>query len=217
MKSLTLFILIFNAVFTCNAQKNRNIPSVKHEIGVTILSFESLRINKLDLYNRMKVDFTLPSGIFYKRHYGIHHLRAVLNVSTDKVNEERYSDTQYIQKKGRRNQIGLHLGYERSFLKGNFQPYIGISAGYRLLREIGIGTNWGCLGGCFNQPYDLTIGQAEIQLPFGFKYEFAPRFSLTVESALAIMHRQNFSLGYNYTEFNVQLHPLNMLGLSYRL
>jgi hypothetical protein len=216
----TFLIFLFLPLFSFAQQEE--IPAHQNEIGLNLFSATKIESNR-DMLDRRKISTSLSafSGIYYKRHFGQNAWRASFDYSQiAKMTGEGFTEDPFYSSyhlSARVKNVGIALGYERSFRSGKFQPYVFSDLVFNYQNMTGMRSEYGCFGPIGIFPFSEEIFEYGVSTGAGMRYSINSHIHLSYEFAaqgFVSVFQDLSNIGYKYVDLGYHLNPVNKLGFA---
>lgn len=220
MKKATLLFLLI-PLFSFAQEVEIPVKSVnQNEIGINLFSVTRFERNRGMLDTRkVSASMNPTPGVYYKRHFGKNALRASIDYTQQLI---KYGDPNSMEyatfyMNAKRMNIGINIGYERSFGKGKLQPYLFSDLVFNYEKLAGERSYLGCFGPYGVFKFSEEVFEYGVSAGSGLRYSINSRIHLSYEFAaqgVVSVFQDLSNIGYKYVDLNYHLNPVNKLGFA---
>lgn len=220
MKKLALSIFLCFFLISAFAQSQVN---AEYSIGLKILSLEELPKILNEIKNTDKYDLSPLNGIIFKANDNQISYR--FQVYTYKKNnftfENGCKNCEIVS--GNYKSLAIKLGFERSIVYSNLQPFYGMDFGFQKVNFDGSSKAFGSSAFLYNTNVEKNGG---LFYPFvGLKYNFFKALTISIESGIDFYYsddkeikssQNNVLISQNhYRRWAFNTRPIGLLSLAY--
>lgn len=235
----SILLLLFSAGLFAQENKPAENSDFKHELGLNLFSVTNIGIPGVTKFHAQPdnvydlTNFNVPSGIYYKLHFGKNALRLSYDYFQRSYTESEYVDlSNFIFEnpvhpnaytytyKGIKKEHELKIGYQRTIGSKRFTGFFSadLIANYNTFA----GTNeynWHPEESYYSSPLYYEQYKTGIALGGGLKYLITKRLSLSFELSFAGIYTRSKDLAYKgsqlKTDLSVKMNPVRMIGVGY--
>lgn len=234
----SILLLLFSTGIFAQENKPAEDAGFKHELGLNLFSVMNVNIPGETKFHAQPDNvydvptLNVPSGIYYKLHFGKNALRLSYDYFQKSYTESEYIDlSMYISigpapssynytYSGVKKEHELKIGYQRNIGKKRLTGFFAadLIANYNKFQ----GTNeylWHPEETYYSAPFYYEQYKVGIALAGGLKYLITKRLSLSAELSFAGIYTRSKDIAYKgsqlKTELALKMNPLRMIGIGY--